>query len=95
MTGSVPRLNTGVRQKHDKVRGINVLLGPERSLMLDDIGQAIMSEVDGTRNTGEIAQILAAKFNAPADVIEADVVEFLNSHAANRYVEWIGGKSDE
>lgn len=86
MSASIPRLNSGVRLKHDKVRAINVLLGPERALMLDDIGQTIMDEVDGKRSINEISAGLAQKFSAPVEMIESDVNEFLAKLAASRYV---------
>ncbi len=86
MTGTVPRLNSGVRVKHDRVRDIEVLLGPERALMLDDIGTTIMAEVDGNRSIGEISADLAQRFNAPRDEIEGDVLEFLNRLADSRMV---------
>lgn len=73
----VPYLPSGVRVKHDAVRGFDVLLGPERVVMLDEIGNNILSHVDGRCDLEQIARVLSAKYNAPRDVIEPDVAAFL------------------
>ena len=44
------RLPTGVRLKKDEARGRHVLLGPERALVMDPIGIAILGEVDGVKS---------------------------------------------
>lgn len=82
-----PALLRGVRTKDDTVRGMQVLLGPERALMLDDIGTAILAEVDGTSTLTEITARLAARFEAPADVIQGDVEAFLTDLANKRLLE--------
>lgn len=88
MTGADrPRLLRGVRVHQDRVRGTPVLLGPEVVLMLDEIGAAILAEVDGTRDIAAISAGLAARYAAPADMIAADVIDFLDGLAARRFVE--------
>lgn len=82
-----PVLLRGVRVKHDKVRNTPVLLGPERALMLDQIGAAILDEIDGQQNIDTVVARLAAKFNAPPDVIHGDVAEFLGDLADKRLLE--------
>ncbi|TMV83391.1 pyrroloquinoline quinone biosynthesis peptide chaperone PqqD [Thioclava sp. BHET1] len=83
----VPYLPRGVRLHDDRVRGVPVLLGPERALMLDAIGHVILSEVDGHRSLAEIAAELAARFGAPADQVAADVAEFLDD-MAEKHLIW-------
>lgn len=83
-----PRLLRGVRVRHDAVRGVMVLLGPERALMLDDIGAAILAETDGARDLDQIVARLAARFDAGADVIRPDVQGFLDSLAEKRLLEY-------
>lgn len=73
----VPYLPCGVRVKHDAVRGFDVLLGPERVVMLDEIGKDILSHLDGVCDLGDIARTLSMIYNAPQDVIEPDVAAFL------------------
>ncbi len=70
-------LPRGVRTYRDEVRSADVLLGPERVLMLDQIGLAILSRLDGASSVGDISEDLAKTFNAPRDVIEPDVIEYL------------------
>lgn len=78
MTGSdVPVLPRGVRCHHDRARGVDVLLGPERVLILDAIGLAILTRVDGQATVSDIAANLATVYEAPQDVIEPDVVTYL------------------
>lgn len=84
---AVPRLLRGVRTKFDTVRGIWVLLAPERVLKLDAVGAAILAETDGARAFGEIVAVLAAKFDAPADRIAADAGAFLTSLVDRRMAE--------
>lgn len=88
MTGADrPCLPRGVRLHHDRVRDVPVLLGPEVALILDGIGQAILSELDGLRDIATISDVLAERYAAPADLIAADVIEFLDGLAARRLVE--------
>jgi pyrroloquinoline quinone biosynthesis protein D len=70
-------LPRGVRTHRDKVRASDMLLGPERVLVLDQIGLAILSRLDGVASVAEIAEDLAQTFAAPRDVIEPDVIEYL------------------
>ncbi|MEI4487071.1 pyrroloquinoline quinone biosynthesis peptide chaperone PqqD [Frigidibacter sp. MR17.14] len=85
--GDVPLLPRGVRWRWDAVRGTHVLLGPERALMLDEIGHAVIAEVDGTTDLAGIAARLAERYGAPEEVIREDVAEFLGSLVATRLVE--------
>lgn len=70
-------LPRGVRTHRDQVRAADVLLGPERVLMLDQIGLAILSRLDGAATIADISEDLAQTFEAPRDVIEPDVIEYL------------------
>ena len=70
---AVPSFNQGYRLRHDAVRGVTVVLAPERLITLNDPGVAVLQLVDGTRSILEIAAALAARFEAPVDVVEADV----------------------
>ena len=70
-------LPRGVRTHRDQVREADVLLGPERVLMLDQIGMEILSRLDGTSTVADISADLSNTFEAPRSVIEADVIEYL------------------
>lgn len=82
-----PRLPRGVRLQHDPVRDTPVLLGPEVALMLDPIGQAVLAELDGQRDLEEISQLLAARYDAPIEMVSADIAEFLDGLVARRLVD--------
>ncbi|AXX96680.1 pyrroloquinoline quinone biosynthesis peptide chaperone PqqD [Profundibacter amoris] len=81
-----PYLPRGVRMHKDRVRGGVVLLAPEKAILLDDIGVAILSRVDGERRFGEIIADLAQTFKAPAEQIETDVQQFLGGLRARMYL---------
>lgn len=82
----IPYLPRGVRLAQDRVRGIRVLQAPERAMQLDAIGDAILSELDGSRDMATIAAGLAAIYNAPADQIAGDVADFLTGLIERRMV---------
>jgi pyrroloquinoline quinone biosynthesis protein D len=83
----VPLLPRGVRLHHDHVRQVPVLLGPERALILDDIGHAILSEVDGVRSLDQIAEHLSEVYEAPKEEVAADMAAFLDD-LADRQLIW-------
>ncbi|MEI4470605.1 pyrroloquinoline quinone biosynthesis peptide chaperone PqqD [Frigidibacter sp. MR17.24] len=87
MSGGVPVLPRGVRWRWDPVRRTHVLLGPERALMLDEIGHAVIAEVDGLTDIDGIARRLAERYGAPEAEIRADVAEFLGGLARSRLLE--------
>ncbi len=84
--GDVPYLPRGVRLQDDRVRGIRVLQAPERAMQLDMIGDAILSELDGTITLDALIARLASKYAAPTDEIAADVREFLRGLIERRMV---------
>lgn len=83
---TVPWLPRGVRLADDRVRGMRVLLGPERAMQLDAVGDAILSSLDGQRSVAQIAGDLASRFNARPDEVLADVSEFLSGLIDRRLV---------
>lgn len=85
--GDIPVLPRGVRLHFDKVRDAWVLLAPERAITLDAIGHAILSEVDGTRNFGEITSTLAERYAAPPEQIAADSAGFLDALRSRRFLD--------
>ncbi|WP_299081591.1 pyrroloquinoline quinone biosynthesis peptide chaperone PqqD [uncultured Ruegeria sp.] len=83
----IPTLPRGVRLHYDKVRGKWVLLAPERAVTLDQIGHAILNEVDGQRSFGQITTALSEKYNAPQDQIAEDSGGFLDALRARRFLD--------
>lgn len=83
----IPFLPRGVRCQFDRVRGVEVLLGPERVLMLDDIGKAVLGRVDGASSIDTIADGLAKDYDAPKAQILDDVLAYLGDLFDKRLVE--------
>jgi pyrroloquinoline quinone biosynthesis protein D len=72
-----PRLAAKVRVQTDRLGGGPLLLYPEGVLMLNPTGAVVVALCDGSRTEGEIAAALAERYGAPADVLAADLAEFL------------------
>jgi pyrroloquinoline quinone biosynthesis protein D len=75
---SIPRLNRGVKLREDKARGRWVILAPERMFVPDEPAVAVLQLLDGARTLDMVVDELAARFDAPREVIAADVVAMLN-----------------
>jgi len=78
MSARIPRFAPGVRLRHDASRDAWVLLAPERLLMPDETALAVLREIDGARSEDAIVEILAARYDAPRDVIGADVAALID-----------------
>jgi pyrroloquinoline quinone biosynthesis protein D len=86
---AVVRLPTGVRLKRDDARERHVLLAPERALVMDPIGIAILGEVDGVKSVRQVVDALAQTYAADPAVIGKDVSAFLAELADRRMLEII------
>ena len=84
---SRPRLPRGVKLRRDEVRGRWTLLAPERIFEVDATAAAVLQLCDGERDLAAIVADLAARYNAPAAVIEKDVVAMLGDLEAKRVLE--------
>ena len=49
--------------------------------------RAVLAEVDGRRDVAAISAALAERYAAPVEMIQSDVIEFLDDMAARRLVE--------
>ena len=85
--GSVPRLPRGVRLVDSPAQGGMVLLAPERVFKPDAIALAILQRCDGTATVAEIADALAAAYNAPRERVLSDVKALLGSLADKQLLE--------
>lgn len=83
---SVPRLGRGVRLKDDKTRGQWVLLAPERVLVPDEPALEVLQQLDGTRTVKQIADALAAEYDAPSEVILRDSLAMLQDLADKGFI---------
>jgi pyrroloquinoline quinone biosynthesis protein D len=70
-----PKLATGVRLHHDRVREQDVLLFPEGALVLNETAVEVLELCDGVRSLDDIAAVLAERYEG-ADVRD-DVAELL------------------
>ena len=78
---TVPRFGAGVKFRFDKVRDAWVLLAPERLFQPDETAVEILKLIDGVRSMGVIADLLAARLNAPRDLVLTDVLALLQDLA--------------
>jgi pyrroloquinoline quinone biosynthesis protein D len=77
-----PRFAPGVRLHHDKARERWVVMAPERMFVPDETALEVLRMVDGVRDVEAIIDALAEKFDAPREVIAADVRAMLDDLAA-------------
>jgi len=84
---SIVYLPRGVRVKEDKVRERTILVAPERTVALDEIGVAILALVDGNKTLADIVDELSIKYNAPKQEIGNDVVVFLKDLQNRGYLD--------
>ena len=78
---AVPAFAPGVRLREDTVRGGWVVLAPERLFMPDEHALEVLKLVDGVRSMAAIIDSLAARFDAPRDLIAGDVATMLQDLA--------------
>ena len=78
---AVPSFGAGVKFRFDKVRDAWVVLAPERLFLPDEQGVEVLKLVDGARSILAIAGDLAARYQAPLDVVGADVAAMLRELA--------------
>jgi pyrroloquinoline quinone biosynthesis protein D len=71
-----PKLATGVRLHHDRVREQHVLLFPEGALVLNDTAVEVLQLCDGELSLDDVAAVLSERYEG-ADVRE-DVSELLD-----------------
>ena len=80
---TIPRLPRHAKLRFDKHREQWNILAPERVFELDSIAYEIVSLCDGEKAVTGIVDALAAKFEAPREVIEKDVIGMLQ-HLADK-----------
>jgi pyrroloquinoline quinone biosynthesis protein D len=77
----VPSFARGVRFRFDKIRDAWVLLAPERLFLLDEQAAAILELVDGQRSLAVMADLLAERYGAPAELVAQDAGAMLDELA--------------
>jgi len=73
-----PKLSKKARVQRDKLTGKNVLLYPERGLVLNETAFAIVDRCDGARTVAQIVDELVVKFRGvDREEIAREVQAFL------------------
>ncbi len=75
---STPRFRRGVKFRFDDARQSWILLAPEKLYMPEGTAIEILKRMDGRRTLGDIIDELASVFQAPRDLIAADVTGMLD-----------------
>ena len=79
---TVPALARGVKFRFDGVRDVWVVLAPERLFQPDETAVEVLKLVDGERSFSAIIDDLCSRFDAPRDVVAADVSGMMEDLAA-------------
>ena len=78
---SQPAMPRHIKLRHDAGRGRWILLAPERLFDPDDTAVSVLKLCDGERTVTQIVDALSKEYNAPAEVINGDVVAMLQELA--------------
>lgn len=76
-----PRMPRHIKLRHDTGRGRWIILAPERVFNPDDIAVEVLKLCDGARSVEDIAEALSAEYQAPLEVIRADILVLLQDLA--------------
>ncbi|MDQ0771673.1 pyrroloquinoline quinone biosynthesis protein D [Streptomyces aurantiacus] len=71
-----PRVPAAAVLRHDRARGTDVLLLPERVVVLHGSGRAVLDLCDGSHTVDEIADLLSAGVDTPR--VRHEVSSFLH-----------------
>lgn len=75
---AIPALSPHVVVRFDAAREQWIMNAPERVLLLDDQGVAILNKLNGDDTLATIMDDLALAYDAPRAAIANDVTEFLS-----------------
>ena len=84
-----PRLAGFARIIFDSVREQWTLQAPERVLVLDDTSKEILDFCDGKTTAAQIVERLLEEYDAPAEMIENDVLAVLDLLCEKTLLEWV------
>lgn len=83
---SIPAFPRGVKFRFNQAKQQWVILAPERLLVPDETAIEVLKLCDGRASIALIVDTLAAKFNAPRDLIGRDVVAMLQDLADKAFL---------
>lgn len=81
---ATPRLATKAMLKHDNVRDVELLLLPERVVLLNKSSAAILGLCDGSRTVRQLVEQLERDFDATD--LASDVMTFLKDASGRGWV---------
>ena len=74
---AILRFAPHIRFRFDEVRQAWIVLAPERLMLPDEQAVEILKLIDGERAVDGVIDELAGRYDAPRDVIAADVIKML------------------
>ncbi len=83
---SVPAFPRGVKFRFNQAKQQWVILAPERLLVPDETAVEVLKLCDGKVSIATVVDHLAAKFNAPRDIIATDVIAMLQDLADKAFL---------
>jgi len=81
---SKPAFERYARLHEDRPRERFVVLAPERAHEPNATALAVLRLIDGQRTVAQVAEMLAAQYNAPKDLIQRDIMPILQDFADKR-----------
>lgn len=74
-----PKLAAKAKLRLDQKTGKYILLYPEKGLLLNPTGSAILKLCDGEKSLGEIIAALAVEFQSEPEKLEPEVLAFVKA----------------
>jgi pyrroloquinoline quinone biosynthesis protein D len=84
---TVLRFASHAKFRFDEVRQAWLVLAPERLLLPDEQAVAVLKLVDGARDADAIIEALSQQYEAPREVIAADVLPMLQDLADKKILQ--------
>ena len=78
---TIPALPRHIKLRHDQGRGRWLILAPERVFEPDETAVEVLKLCDGQKSVANIAEELAAQYQAPVEVITTDIITMLQDLA--------------
>jgi pyrroloquinoline quinone biosynthesis protein D len=84
----VPAFKRGVKFRFDTVRDTWAVLAPERMFVPDQQAVEVLKLIDGQRTLRAIVDDLCVRYDAPPDLVMADVAEMVSDLADKGVLTW-------
>lgn len=74
-------LDPRVRFRRFENDGIVIHQKTAEAIVVSDVATRLLEMTDGSRTLGDCVEVIRSEFDAPAEVIERDVIQFANELA--------------